>query len=281
MDWRDEGILIAARRHGESSAIVELLTRGHGRHAGVVRGGAGRRMTPVLQPGARLSVEWTARLEDHIGTFRVDPIASRTAAIMADGAALAALGAMTALVAATLPERDAHPELYGRCLELVEALGAAPDWAARYAAWELALLAELGFGLDLERLRGDRSDGGAGLGVAEIGAGGQPGGGGGVGGPAVAAAGIPARRLGGAAGGGGGGGGAGADRILPRGAGGAGVAAGGAAGGARAGGGGDTAASCGKAGINLVWNASSLRLETIWIIVAGRLMVVRRARDPV
>ncbi len=149
MDWRDEGLLIAVRRHGESSAIVEVLTRGHGRHAGVVRGGAGRRMAPVLQPGARLSVEWTARLEDHIGTFRVDPMASRTAAIMADGAALAALGAMTALVAVTLPERDSHPELYGRCLELVEALGVGADWGARYAAWELALLAELGFGLDL------------------------------------------------------------------------------------------------------------------------------------
>lgn len=149
MDWRDEGILIAARRHGESSAIVELLTLGHGRHAGVVRGGAGRRMAPLLQPGTRLSVEWTARLEDHIGSFRVDPIASRTAAIMADGAALAALAAMTALIAATLPERDAHPELYARSLALVEALGAVPDWPARYAAWELALLAELGFGLDL------------------------------------------------------------------------------------------------------------------------------------
>ena len=149
MDWRDEGILLAARRHGETSAIVEVLTRAHGRHAGVVRGGAGRRMTPVLQPGARLSLEWTARLEEHIGTFRVDPIGARTAAIMADPAALAALGSVVALVAATLPERDAHPELYARTLALVEALGAGPDWPARYAAWELALLAELGFGLDL------------------------------------------------------------------------------------------------------------------------------------
>ena len=149
MDWRDEGILIAARRHGESSAIIEVLTREHGRHAGVVRGGAGRRMTPVLQPGARLSLEWTARLEEHIGTFRVDPIGARTAAIMADGAALAALGSALALVAAGLPERDAHPELYARSLDLVEALGGAPDWPARYAVWELALLAELGFGLDL------------------------------------------------------------------------------------------------------------------------------------
>jgi DNA repair protein RecO (recombination protein O) len=151
MDWRDEGILITARRHGESSAIIEVFTAGHGRLAGVVRGGAGRRMTPVLQPGVRLSLEWSARLEEHIGTFRVDPMPSRTAAIMADAAALAALGAVTALLTVSLPERDAHPALYARSLDLIDALGATPDWPARYAAWELALLAELGFGLDLER----------------------------------------------------------------------------------------------------------------------------------
>ncbi len=151
MDWRDEGILITARRHGESSAIIEVFTAAHGRHAGVVRGGSGRRMTPVLQPGARLSLEWSARLEEHIGAFRVDPMPSRTAAIMADAAALAVLGAMTALLSATLPERDAHPALYARSLDLVEALGTAADWPARYALWELALLRELGFGLDLER----------------------------------------------------------------------------------------------------------------------------------
>lgn len=149
MDWRDEGILIGVRRHGESAALIDVFTAGHGRHAGVVRGGAGRRLAPVLQPGARLSVEWTARLEEHVGTYRVDPIGARTAIIMADRAALAALQSVAALVAATLPERDAHPELYARSLALVEALGAAPDWPARYAAWELALLAELGFGLDL------------------------------------------------------------------------------------------------------------------------------------
>jgi DNA repair protein RecO (recombination protein O) len=151
MDWRDEGILIAARRHGESSAIIEVFTAGHGRHAGVVRGGAGRRMAPVLQPGARLSVEWRARLDEHLGAFRVDLIAARTAAIMEDRAALAALGSATALIAAALPERDAHPTLYRKSLELVEALARTADWPARYAAWELALLAELGFGLDLGR----------------------------------------------------------------------------------------------------------------------------------
>jgi DNA repair protein RecO (recombination protein O) len=151
MDWRDEGILISARRHGESAAIIEVLTRDHGRHAGVVRGGGARRMAPVLQPGAHLALEWSARLEEHIGTFRVDPIAAHTAVLMADRAALAALGAMAALTAASLPERAAHPALYARSLDLVGALGTAPDWPARYAAWELALLAELGFGLDLSR----------------------------------------------------------------------------------------------------------------------------------
>ena len=80
MEWRDEGILLSARRHGESAAIVEVLTRAHGRHAGVVRGGGGRRLAPVLQPGTLLSLEWSARLEEHLGSFRVDPIAAHAAA---------------------------------------------------------------------------------------------------------------------------------------------------------------------------------------------------------
>ena len=123
MKWRDEGIVIAARRHGESATIVEVLDAAHGRHAGVVRGGAGRRMAPVLQPGARLSLEWSARLEEHIGTFRVDPIGARTGAIMADRAALAALSSVVALLAVALPERDAFPELYELTLGLIEGLG--------------------------------------------------------------------------------------------------------------------------------------------------------------
>lgn len=160
MDWRDEGILITVRRHGESSAIVEALTQRHGRHAGVVRGGGGRRMTPVLQPGARLALEWSARLEEHIGTFRVEPVAPVPAALMTDGAALATLASLASLVAAALPERDAHPDLYARTVELVKTLGRDADWPARYAAWELALLAELGFGLDLAccALTGTRED---------------------------------------------------------------------------------------------------------------------------
>ncbi len=149
IDWRDEGILISARRHGESAAIVEIFTAAHGRHAGVVRGGGSRKMAPVLQPGATLGVEWSARLEEHIGHFRVDPVGTPIAALIGDGAALAALGSVAALIAASLPERAAHPALYAASRDLVAALGRAPDWPARYARWELGLLAELGFGLDL------------------------------------------------------------------------------------------------------------------------------------
>lgn len=151
MDWRDEGALIAVRRHGESSAIIEVFTESHGRHAGIVRGGAGRRMAPVLQPGAQLSVEWRARLSEHLGTFRVEPIKSRAASVMGDRRALAALSALCAQLSAYLPEREAHPALYADTMALLDRLGAAPDWPEAYARWELALLADLGFGLDLTR----------------------------------------------------------------------------------------------------------------------------------
>ncbi len=149
MDWRDEGALLTVRRHGESAAIIEVFTPEHGRHAGVVRGGGSRRMAPVLQPGAQLSVEWRARLEEHLGAFRVEPLRSRAAAMMSDRRAPAAMASVAALLTAYLPEREAHPALYAQTVHLLDALGEAADWPHLYAAWELALLGELGFGLDL------------------------------------------------------------------------------------------------------------------------------------
>lgn len=151
MDWRDEGALIAMRRHGESSAIIEVFTETQGRHAGIVRGGAGRRMAPILQPGAQLSVEWRARLSEHLGTFRVEPVRSRAAEVLGDRRALAAMTALCAQLSAYLPEREAHAGLYRRTLALLDQLSAGTAWQADYARWELALLAELGFGLDLTR----------------------------------------------------------------------------------------------------------------------------------
>lgn len=149
MDWRDEGILLTVRRHGENAAIIDVFTAGHGRHAGVVRGGASRKMAPLLQPGAQLSVEWRARLEEHLGAYQVDLAKSRAAALMADGDALAAMGSVSALLTAYLGEREPHPDLYAATVGLLDAIGTAPDWREAYVGWELMLIADLGYPLDL------------------------------------------------------------------------------------------------------------------------------------
>ncbi|WP_422075360.1 DNA repair protein RecO [Tranquillimonas rosea] len=159
MEWRDQGILLSQRPHGETSAIIEVLTPAHGRHAGVVRGGGGRRMAAVLQPGAQLDLTWRARLEDHIGTFTLEPVKSRAAAVLGDRFALAGLSAMLSLAAFSLPEREPVPALYARTVALADHLGA-DEWALAYLRWEMELLDELGFGLDLTRCAatGSRED---------------------------------------------------------------------------------------------------------------------------
>jgi len=151
MEWRDEGALLSARQHGETSAIVEVFTARHGRHLGVVRGGASRRIAPILQPGAQIDITWRARLDEHIGSFTVEPIRARAAALMGDRVALAALGSVTALLSFALPEREPHPGLYARTIALLDAMTETQDWTTAYPVWELALLEDMGFGLDLSR----------------------------------------------------------------------------------------------------------------------------------
>jgi len=149
MDWRDQGIMLQLRRHGETSAIIEVFTEEHGRHAGIVRGGTSRKIAPVLQPGAQLDVTWRARLEDHLGTFHVEPLRSRAAAAMSGRLSLAGLNAVCALLAFALPEREPHPGLYRRSEQLLDLLGQDDIWPLAYLNWEMALLEDAGFGLDL------------------------------------------------------------------------------------------------------------------------------------
>ena len=149
MEWRGAGILLTVRRHGESSAIIDVFTPDHGRHAGVVRGGTSRKLAPSLQPGAQLDLAWRARLEDHIGTFAVEPLRSRAALVMGNRLALAGLNAVTGLLAFCLPERAAYPALYLRTEQLLDLLGQDDVWPLAYLRWEVALLEKMGFGLDL------------------------------------------------------------------------------------------------------------------------------------
>ena len=150
MDWQDEGCIIAVRAHGETAAIIEVFTAAHGRHAGVVRGGASRRMAAVLQPGSQVAVHWQARLSEHMGVFAVEPVQSR-AALMADRLALAGLNAICGMLHVALPEREAHPGLWRATMALLAALERDPGWPVDYLRWEAMLLEELGYGLDLGR----------------------------------------------------------------------------------------------------------------------------------
>lgn len=151
MEWRDQGILLAVRKHAETSAILEVFTPTHGIHAGVMRGATSRKIAPILQPGAQLDVQWRARLEDHIGSYTVEPLRSRAAMVMQDRQALAGLNAVCALLVHSLPEREAHPALYERTAALLDILDETDLWPLAYLRWEQALLEEIGYGLDLDQ----------------------------------------------------------------------------------------------------------------------------------
>ncbi len=148
IEWTDDGIVLAARKHGETAAIVTLLTRDHGRHLGLVRGGAGRRARGMLQPGNRVHARWRARLSEHLGAFTCELTQAVAALLLKDRLRLAGLSAACAVAEATLPEREPHRGVYDGLGNLLATL-AADDWPSAYVRWELALLADLGFGLDL------------------------------------------------------------------------------------------------------------------------------------
>jgi DNA repair protein RecO (recombination protein O) len=152
MDWQDDGIVLSARRHGENAAVVQLLTREHGRHAGLVHGGAGPRARGILQPGNRVRAAWRARLADHLGTYHCELAQSGAAVFLDDALRLAALASACALAEAALPEREPHPAVFEGLAALIAALTATDSvggWGRAQVQWELGLLAELGFGLDL------------------------------------------------------------------------------------------------------------------------------------
>ena len=151
MEWSGHGRIIAVRPHGETSAVVEVLTPDHGRHAGLVRGGRSRTMRPVLQPGNRVFLTWRARLEDHLGAFQVEPDELSASQVMEDRLALSGLNAACAMASLCLPERERHTAVYDAFEVLISAFGEPELWPAIYVRWEAGLLADLGYGLDLRR----------------------------------------------------------------------------------------------------------------------------------
>jgi DNA repair protein RecO (recombination protein O) len=150
MEWRDEGIILAVKRHGETAAIAEILTRDHGRCLGLVRGGRSRQQRPVLQPGNSVSVLWRARLEEHLGIFTTEPLRLRAGLVIENPIRLAAVVTLVSL-SQLLPEREPHARLYDAFGLVLDAIEDDEVWPALLARWEMGLLDELGFGLDLAR----------------------------------------------------------------------------------------------------------------------------------
>jgi len=149
MEWSDEGIILGLRRHGEGNAIVELMTAAHGRHLGLVRGGGSRRQAAALQPGNGVQATWRARLDEHLGTFALEVTAPRAGRLMGAAHSAFALSHIGSLIR-MLPERDPHPELHEVLTAMVEHLDEAQLIGMMVARFELMMLSELGFGLDLE-----------------------------------------------------------------------------------------------------------------------------------
>src|SRR5687767_13630786 len=147
MEWTDEGIVLGVRRHGEGSVIAELLTRAHGRHLGLVRGGTSARMRPVLQPGNTLQATWRARLDEHLGTYAMEGLALRAAGLLTASHAVYGVTHLASL-ARLLPERDPHEDIYEMLEAALDDFDDARHAGVQMVRFELAMLAELGFGLD-------------------------------------------------------------------------------------------------------------------------------------
>ncbi|WFR96312.1 DNA repair protein RecO [Rhizobium tumorigenes] len=148
MQWQDQAIILGIKRLGESSVIAEVMTHGHGRHLGLVRSGRSRSMQPVLQAGNQVEVTWRARLDEHLGEFRIEPVRLRAARLMETATAVYGVQAMAALLR-LLPERDPHPHLYNALDVILENLHDPADAGELFVRFELAVLNDLGFGLDL------------------------------------------------------------------------------------------------------------------------------------
>lgn len=155
MEWSDDAIVLAVRKHGDASLVLELLTRAHGRHLGLVRRGRSGSLAAVLQPGNGVMALWRARLDQHLGQYAIEPRQLRAARLIGAAAPLFTLQVLTAHMH-ILPEREPHAGLFSGLEAALDVLAAdippgTDELCAFLVRFELALLDELGFGLDLER----------------------------------------------------------------------------------------------------------------------------------
>ncbi|MCF8474510.1 MAG: DNA repair protein RecO [Emcibacter sp.] len=153
MEFQDQGIIISLRKYGEFDAVIDVMTAEHGRHAGLVKGGIGKRQRGTLQPGNEVILQWRGRLESQLGTYSVELHNARSASFLDYPSKLGVLNSVCAILSVCLAEKEQHPKLYLGLQLLLDALEhvdhQAENWGALLVRWEIGLLSELGFGLDL------------------------------------------------------------------------------------------------------------------------------------
>lgn len=152
-NWTDQAIVLSARSHGEGGAVVALLTENHGRHAGYVHGGMSSKKRNLVEPGTQVRAEWSSRVSENLGNYTLEPERSLSTDIMQDSLKLAALLSACSLCDVGLPEREGHAGLYHGMVALIEALDG-DHWGASYVMWEISLLRELGFHMELNKCAG-------------------------------------------------------------------------------------------------------------------------------
>lgn len=151
MDFHEEAFVLSARAHGDTGAVVDLLTESQGRRSAYVAGGASRKMKPFLQPGARVVADYRARTSDHLGSARLEPVGEGPSALFDDPLALTGLSAAAAVAQGALPEREPHPGAFLAFEALMGAFVMPEVWPAIFVRFEAGLLEDLGFGLDMSR----------------------------------------------------------------------------------------------------------------------------------
>lgn len=150
IEWEDTGIILSVRQHGENGGIVSLLTEKHGRAAGYIYGASSARMRGMLEPGNRVTAHWQAKSADQLGQFKLELEKSIVTDVIDDPLKLTALQAACALTDKTLPEHEKHQSLY-EGLKALLASFSGDFWLPSYVFWELGLLRELGFGIDVSK----------------------------------------------------------------------------------------------------------------------------------
>tara|TARA_B100000287_G_C20447616_1_gene708169 strand:+ start:137 stop:877 length:741 start_codon:yes stop_codon:yes gene_type:complete len=151
MNWTDEGLLLSVNPHGEKSAILQVLTRTKGLHAGIIQNAFSKKMSSILQPSSQLQLDWSSRLEEHLGTYKVDLLKTRVDIFLSNKIALDMFNSISSLCISILAERDPMPEFYEKTINFLDQIVTKKNWEFLYLDWELQLLTSIGYGLDLKK----------------------------------------------------------------------------------------------------------------------------------